>query len=123
MPLKDRGVITGPLKSVIIGDTDEGVIFIPGLAVILTVGPHAGPVTVPDVGLTIVKPATATHIQLQPAVQNITYVIDDSTPTAIRGFELIPGSITTIPVPNSGVNIFPVANPGSTIQYQWLRSR
>lgn len=123
MPLKDRGTQGGPLEPVIIGQIDEGVIFIPGLAVILTVGPHAGPVTVPDVGLTIVKPATATHIQLQPAVQNITYTIDDSAPTAIRGFELIPGSITTVPVPNNGLRVFPVDTPGSTIQYQWLRSR
>lgn len=123
MTLKDRGTRGGPLEPVIIAETDKKVIFVPGLTSVLTVGAHQGPITVPDTGLVITKPATATHIQFQAFVQNIRYTIDDSAASATKGFQLIPVTISTIPIPNSTLNIFPEATPGSTIQYQWVKAR
>lgn len=39
MPLKDRGVLGSPLEPVIIGDIDEGVVFVPGLPAVVSDNP------------------------------------------------------------------------------------
>lgn len=123
MTLKNRPTQGGPLEAVVIAETDKGVVFIPGPTAVVTVGSHSGPVSVPDEGLTLAKPETATHVQLQSFVQNIRYVIDDSSASVTRGFQLIPGSIVPIPVPNATLIIFPEMTPGSVIQLQWIKAR
>ncbi len=122
MNLKNRLTQAGALEPVIIAETDEGVIFIPGLTSILTVGSHQGPVPVEATERTIVKPATATHLQLQTIAQNIRYTIDDSEATATHGFQLSAGAISTIPVPGSSIRIFREGS-GANLQYQWLKAR
>jgi len=120
--LSGRGVQGGSLEPVIIAQTYEGVIFTPGLPAVFTVGAHQGPVTVPNTEeVTIVKIATATHLQLQTLFQNIRYTIDGSEATIDHGFQLAAGSISTIPVATSSVRVFP-EGAGASLQFQWIRS-
>lgn len=77
-----------------------------------------------DLGDFILKPTInlkqATHLQMQAEVQNVRYTVDGTRSTAILGFRLVVGAITTIPVPNLGVSVFPETN-GAIVQYQWVR--
>ncbi len=62
----------------------------------------------------------ATHLQMQAEVQKIRYTIDGTTASDILGYTLAVGAIATIPVPNLGVSVFPIAS-GAVAQYQWIR--
>lgn len=90
-----------------------------------TVGAHTA-LTLAAGGNFITKPAgvnvseQATHIQMQALVQNVRYTIDGSQALATHGFQLAAGAISLIPVPNTGVSVFP-ETLGAIVQYQFVR--
>lgn len=84
-----------------------------------TIGSHVS-TSVPDDGMWLARPETATHLQIQALAQNVRYTVDNSQATASFGFQLAAGDIATVPVPGLGVSVHGEAS-GATLEYQWLR--
>ena len=54
-----------------------------------TVGSHVS-TSVPDGGMWLARPETATHVQLQALTQNVRYTVDNSQAAVALGFQLRP---------------------------------
>lgn len=99
----------------------DGGVFPIGPLQIALVGLHVDSPLEGTSDTTLSRPAGATHLQLQAFVQNVRYTLDESEATLTHGFQLIPGSVSTIPSPSSSIRLFPEATPGGKINYQWIK--